>query len=303
MDGADTLLATLAQSSAAIVAIVGGFLVSRLVALSSERQGLRRMLREAQERLALLDDDYQSAYEYRLQNSKNKFYDFVIDDLISAEGQKLDLDGLTEENIPRGSTFEEMRSYADELDERVVLAFKGVADTLRPGDDRLVSLEDLRARGLSIAERDEDLYELVIAHVAKKMPRKRGAFGLIDIPSFGPLTPGWRHEIDARRLDESIRDELELIGQITASRKEASRLHDELRALGKPVGVLSAIWVLGLLSVLGIVFPVVVLALQPMTLTLLMKSLLVGSFVVGLLGVLSYILWYQHQLSSNDQLS
>jgi hypothetical protein len=33
---------TLAESAAAIVAIVGGFLVSRLVALSSEREGLRR---------------------------------------------------------------------------------------------------------------------------------------------------------------------------------------------------------------------------------------------------------------------
>jgi hypothetical protein len=34
-----------------------------------------------------------------------------------------------------------------------------------------------------------------------------------------------------------------------------------------------------------------------------MKSLLVGSFVVGLLGVLSYTLWYQHQLNSEDQFS
>jgi hypothetical protein len=39
-----SLLATLAQSSAAVVAIVGGFLVSRLVQLSSEREGLRRQL-------------------------------------------------------------------------------------------------------------------------------------------------------------------------------------------------------------------------------------------------------------------
>ena len=298
MEGADTLLATLAQSSAAIVAIIGGFLVSRLVALSSERQGLRRLLREAQERLALLEEAYKSAYEYRLENSKSTFYEFVIDDLVGAEGQKSDLDGLTEENIPRGSTFEEMRGYADELNERVILAFKSVANKLRPGDDRRVSLEDLQARGLALAERDEELYEMVIAHLAEKMPQKRGPFGSIDIPFVGFPTPGWRHEIDARRLDESVRDELELKGQITASRKEVQRLEDELRVLGKPVGVVSAIWVLGLLSVLGIVFPVIVLAAQPKTLSLLMKSLLVGSFVVGLVGVLCYALWYQRQLNS-----
>ena len=31
-----------------------------------------------------------------------------------------------------------------------------------------------------------------------------------------------------------------------------------------------------------------------------MKSLLVGSFVVGLVGVLGYTLWYQRQLNSKD---
>lgn len=40
------LLSTEAQSAAALVAIIGGFLVSRLVSLSSEREGLRRRRRE-----------------------------------------------------------------------------------------------------------------------------------------------------------------------------------------------------------------------------------------------------------------
>jgi hypothetical protein len=39
-----SLLGTLAQSAASVVATVGGFLVSRLVQLSSEREGLRRQL-------------------------------------------------------------------------------------------------------------------------------------------------------------------------------------------------------------------------------------------------------------------
>jgi hypothetical protein len=52
-----------------------------------------------------------------------------------------------------------------------------------------------------------------------------------------------------------------------------------------------------LLSVLGIVFPVIVLTLAPETFSVLMKSLLVGSFVVGLADVLG---WYQRQLNSKD---
>ncbi len=42
----NSLPSTEAQSAAALVAIIGGFLVSRLVALSMERQGLERRLDE-----------------------------------------------------------------------------------------------------------------------------------------------------------------------------------------------------------------------------------------------------------------
>ena len=45
------LLATMAQSAAALVAIVGGFLVSRVVTLSSERQGLEQRGRELEQRM------------------------------------------------------------------------------------------------------------------------------------------------------------------------------------------------------------------------------------------------------------
>ena len=60
-----------AQSSAAIVAIAGGFLLAALWRRrASGRPSL--LLREARERLALLEGAYKSAYEYRLQNSNSK---------------------------------------------------------------------------------------------------------------------------------------------------------------------------------------------------------------------------------------
>ena len=43
------LLSTMAQSAAAIVAIVGGLLVSRVVALASEGEGLERRARELEQ--------------------------------------------------------------------------------------------------------------------------------------------------------------------------------------------------------------------------------------------------------------
>ena len=54
------LLSTTAQSSAALVAIVGGFLLSRILALATERNGLA--LREAQLRdeVKLAEETYHS---------------------------------------------------------------------------------------------------------------------------------------------------------------------------------------------------------------------------------------------------
>src|SRR5690349_12794494 len=114
-----SLLATLAQSAAAVVAIVGGFLVSRLVQLSSEREGLRRQLFRAQDDLKHVADSYSEAHEYRLANSRRDFYHWVIDDLIKADAATLDRDTLLHDNIPRGSSAEEMAPYLDDLIDEV----------------------------------------------------------------------------------------------------------------------------------------------------------------------------------------
>jgi hypothetical protein len=299
MDSAYTLLATLAQSSAAIVAIVGGFLVSRLVALSSEREGIRRQLRAALDREALTRNDYEPIHQARLENSKDQFFDAVIDEIIEAEGKHVNLDELTEENIRRGSSFEELRPYAEELNTLVATACKEVEAKIKPGDDRRLSLEDLQARGLQVGKQSIDLYEQVVYHYAEQLPNN--SIGLIS-PLITPFaTPSWRHEIDARRLDESISAEAQLKGELLATEKEIQRLKDELQRIGKPVGVVSAVWVLGLLSLLGIVFPVVVMATEPETLSPLLRWLLVSSFIIGLIGLLAYTVWYHRQLNGQER--
>ena len=61
MSDPNWLLSTLAQSTAAVVAIVGGFLVSRLVQLSSEKEGLRRRGANAQDELRQVTKLFEAA--------------------------------------------------------------------------------------------------------------------------------------------------------------------------------------------------------------------------------------------------
>ena len=73
MNDPEWLLATMAQSAAAIVAIVGGFLVSRVVSLASERQGLERRARELHERKREKAKRHLEAREDRRKTSWEQF--------------------------------------------------------------------------------------------------------------------------------------------------------------------------------------------------------------------------------------
>jgi len=108
MSDPNALLSTLSQSSAAMVAIIGGFLVSKLVAISSEREALKRQLKTARQHLKHIQPAYDDAYRYRLGNSKDTFSGLIQEELVDAGLNEVDYEALATENIPRGSSVEEM---------------------------------------------------------------------------------------------------------------------------------------------------------------------------------------------------
>lgn len=299
MSDPNALLSTLSQSSAAMVAIIGGFLVSKLVAISSEREALKRQLKVAKQNVVRAKADYEPAYQYRLANSKSAFYDFTIDKLVEAEADEVDHEKLVSENVPRGSSLDEMMPYAKELDGRVKNAFRKIIEKLENGDQRDIDLEELKKRGLKIPEADEDIYEQVLYHISTKLSPKTDSFGMtVPTLSVGPITPAWRQEVEARRLDESISEEGRLKGQLASHEHEVERVKVDLNKLGKPVGVVQAVVILSFLSLSGIVIPVVVMASEPIMLSMFTKILLVGLFSIGLASVLGYIVWYLKKIAA-----
>jgi hypothetical protein len=212
----------------------------------------------------------------------------VLDELV--EPRDVDLAALIEGNVPRGSSVLEITPYAEELKRRVDEVKKAIRGCLYKNDSHAVTREELVARGLKVPERDEDILEKVLK---SWMP------GTSLVMPF--RTPAWVYEVEARRSDELVRSELELRGEITATKSELKRLDAEIVRIGTPIGVVSATWVLGLLSLFGIVVPVVVMAFDPHTLPAWSKVLLIMSFVVGLVAVLGYVLWYLRLLRAAIQ--
>lgn len=295
-----SLLATLAQSAAAVVAIVGGFLVSRLVQLSSEREGLRRQLNRAQDELRHVAASYDEAHKYRLTNSRRDFYGWVIDDLIKADPGTLDRNALLDGNIPRGSSAEEMAPYLEELIDEVAQAKAAVKKYVHRDDLDTLYMQDLRERGLEVPEAQENTYSHVVDWVAEQLPRPKYPFAMPRIPYANLINPTSR-SAELRRLDESVRDEQDLRSRKTILQAEVTRVKREIDLIGRPAGVKPAIVILAIYSVLGIVAPVIVMGLGLATLAAWLEWLLVGLFVLGLSAVLVYIFWYATTL--NDPVS
>jgi len=298
MEEAEVLLATLVQAAAAVVAIIGGFLVSRLVAISSEREGLRRQRATAKAHLNTVAADYEAAHADRFENSKDDFEGWVLDDVV---GGQRDEDPLLRDNIPRGSSEDEMRPVLRDLISRVEGANAAIRAVLRQSDDNRVDLDDLIGRGLVVTAADRDIFESVMYRIRSAelpVPRISG-IALATTPIMPPISidPGGT---SARRLDESIRDEQNLLSRRVGLEQEIDRLSSEIENIGRPVGVSSAIAILSIYSLLGIALPLIVMVTHPRGLPSWGEWLLLIGFLVGLASVLGYIYWYARNLNDPD---
>ncbi|WP_314191924.1 hypothetical protein [uncultured Arthrobacter sp.] len=297
-----TLLSALSQASAVLVAIIGGFLVSRLVAISSEREGIRRLVEAAAGRIGHIEADLKEARRTRLDRAERYFYEVAVEKLL--ENPSLDLDALIQEHVARGTTEEEFKPYAVSLRQRVQDAVAGIKANLRKGDTTALKLEDLVKRGLAIQDADRDLYEQAFKYQRARLPSPSAyamlrADSLHDYSSLAAaLRPDWANAADLRRQDEEIRAEADLKTQLRAAVAERDRLNEELARVGKPEGVAAAMWMLGVLS-LGILIPLVMMAFEPKGLDVVPKIVLLGSFVLGLVAILWYVGWFWLKIGSD----
>ncbi len=297
-----TLLAALSQASAVLVAIIGGFLVSRLVAISSEREGIRRLAEAAAGRIDHVESELNDARQTRLDRAERYFYKEAVDKFL--EDPALDLDALIHELVTRGTEEEELRPYAVSLRERTADALKSIKGKLKPGDTTSLELDHLVNRGLKVEDPDVDLYEQAFQHQRAKLP----APPAINMFQYGSpydlsrltaaIKPAWIYEMDARRMDEEIRAESDLRTQLRAATAERDRLKDEMIRVGKPAGVAAAMWMLGLLS-LGILVPVVMMAFEPKDLDIWSKGGLLASFFMGLAAILWYVGWFWRKVGTD----
>jgi hypothetical protein len=269
---ANWLLSTTAQSAAALVAIVGGLLVSRLVALATERQGLVRRLDEIDATRSIRRDVLQDVYEERHEFSVRVFERSTMDRFVEAEGQleSSEMADIVEGNWPRGAQQQEVARMAVDLAERVRRAYDVVnahnGETHPPR---------LRSMGIHVPDEDERIYYAI---------KKRFSEGPLPV---GPLS---NNPIADQRQDRRIEREGELSAEVRALDAEADVVKSQLRSLSKPRGLTRAVAVLTYFAIVGIVVPLGAMTRRPVPNGPVFRIVIVVLFVSGLGALLAFVL-------------
>jgi hypothetical protein len=289
------LLSTAAQSAAALVAIVGGFLVSRLVTLSSERHGLEHRKAELEDLRELRAVTWRDVHGERLAYSTTKFEDRWTEDAAVDRGQ-LDVDALLNW-IPRGSSEKEMRPVAERLLERIDRAYERVEAHFAGVEIPPTTVDELRNRGLDVPIDDEAIYKVVASVVRSRRPKPMTAFPSIDytLPSIVG-NEAWRR-MDMERQDARIAQEADLRAELLSLEGQIEIVDIALARVSQPAGLWPGIAVLCYFAAVGIVLPLAYMASRPVEDSLLFRRLIWAGFVSGLVALLVYIVWIARQLT------
>jgi hypothetical protein len=278
----DWLLSTAAQSAAALVAIIGGLLVSRLVALSVERESLQRQRDEtettrdlAQQRLSVLTADIAAM-------DQSIFRERVMHDYVIYHGYPPD-----ETLFP--PTTDEEAVWGEELSVEVEKAFTDVVNLLT-NNDKSITLEGLAHRGLDLRLYTEDLLKEVVWMVNdERRPVTTIAYNM-PLQNLSTASVGQASMVAGRdRLERDLHVQEALLA-----------LQDKhLNRLATPRGVGWGIWSLVVFSLLGIVLPLSLMVVHPVPDDTLTRVGIISAFVLGLGCVLLFIRWQWRLLTVN----
>lgn len=259
MNDVNWFFSACAQTAGAIVAIVGGFLVTRLVSISSERTGLLQSLRAANHRLQVAQNTEIKLKKEAILQEERRFRDTIMPDIVEKGGFfdfKLLLQQHYEFNIER----DRMRQIAEDVSRSV----RDAVSTLSPLSDRDLAnreFEEIALRlGDALPSKDRDIYQEVFRK--KQQIARDKVWNTVDrirniVPNISPVslihqveTP---EEVELRRRLNTATDD------VARAELEINTIREHLQRISTPKGLLPAWFILLYLSIVGVAIPLALL--------------------------------------------
>lgn len=297
-------LSATSTASAALVAIVGGLLVSKVVGLATERLGLlhRRddllsQLRPAEKRR----DDLESRL---LRWDAEEVIDCNYEHLLPLpEIPNVEM-MIRESGVDRAT--EEIKPFVDAELDRLRQA-RQVLEPLfheNPPDELLDELvADARVVVPDGSRRAYDEMFRQLHH--EYAPPKKNPFGInIDPPSFGlgdvNVMRTLRSTQEQNEHAQLARDVEQARHDVTALRLQLSQAKFALQRVSQPAGVGWGAAVLGYFATVGTLFPLALMALAIDPVPTWLRAMVLGLFATGVGALLWYVIHSVHRLSSED---
>jgi len=280
------LLTTIAGCSATVIAIVGGFIASKLIALSTEREEVLARLFEIEEEISFKS---KKAIEAKEALDEDDALDFIKENIESAVlGQSLDMVYKKEARL--NISEEELNPYWS----RAVKISKKLFDVLINTDEEV---NDDGVPNILAAEIEADFEYTVCKYAVKYIERihreqeRAGSPYSINLPIADFVSD------NLPRLNghwyQKTRDEMnEANASIEWLKIQRHQLLARKNALEKPKGMKSGLVVFGLFSLFGVLTPLIFIpfSTENYRYYFIVKCSAIGIFAIGLFSVFIYLI-------------
>lgn len=289
------LYSTIAQSSAAIVAIVGGFITATVLMLMAEKRNLEHQLADEKARIEALKKQREELLEDYETLKVHEFLYSITDELISAdELPSLEVMMQSHSEIHNLNPEALKREY-EKLSKHVLEARHFIEQHLdKINVMQAITFDEwVESNNLDIGAYD---YHILEKEYERMCERQRKVLSEAGRPV---LAPGW---VSSLKLPTSVlslweqqelertKDKLRDVGyEISARDRVVTSLDARLRTFSYPPNLGWGIGVLGYLAVFGILLPVLIIWKEAYS--DIAKTLTVASFYIGIIGIFAYIVF------------
>lgn len=296
------LLSTVVQSAAAFVAIVAGFIISRLLALSSERGGLQTRIRDIKLQVNIKKENIDILEKRLLIWDAEDFLEDsdVVDKIIESRGQVSLTDAMNLVTYLNRSE-DELRPYWEDAIRVTKEAFHLIEENLT---EFLVESENfevlLKNLGVNISSYRLKIYQQIFGFYLREYEKRHNPFGSIMNPIASVRMPDFRPVSEANSYETLKRDLETLKRDKNALEIHLSDLNIQLQQLGQPQGVTLGIIFLAYFSLVGIVIPVLLMPFATDKFTSYHKWAIFILFVSGLIFFFVYLFKLVRQLADKS---
>jgi hypothetical protein len=298
------LLATVATAAAALVAIVGGLLVSRVVSLASERSGLIHRRDDLRGQLATERE--------RRDELDRRWVERDADDILSGHYEELAAvppqvaleEWIAEDGANR--TSEEVLPFVEEVVRELAEAREALEPIFTPDGtkDTLSALE--RSGMVTIPPGKRAYYEGAYDRLEREYPYKPppdpfGVGALAPIQSsidYSRLTAAPIVAGSHARYHQLVRDADEAHHRVASVEVQLEQAELALARVSRPVGVGAGVGVLAYFGTVGTLVPFGMMMFEPR-----LKAgagwTAIGLFASGLAALLGYVIWQVNHLTDD----